>query len=264
MRWRLVRAGIGLAVLAAVCIVSAWATGEEVTEDQGAAPLTVSVPAGEKPSPGKLKPGPWKVLHLAAKAKKTLLRLPEDGPIQPIDELVLTGPEVGHPFLFGQYAINGQFGITGGLLQPSSGLNAACLLGTADHFELEGLVNAEGLGGWFLLFGWAEGRGQMIYNVNMKTSGCLWNTFRLVRGVAVKESHAELNRFEWKGGLPLQCRVANNLLSLRVGTVQIVSDLELTDYAPGEIILGTYDTKYGARPLKIQSLRIRPLTPVLK
>lgn len=213
--------------------------------------------------PGKPKTVPkWQVLYLGGKqGVRGTKPLDEKSLLKPITELELTGPSEGHPFLLGAFSINGRFGIMDGLLTRTEGLNAAVELANVENFELEGIVNAEGLGGWFMMVGLHEGHGHVISNVTMKTSGSPWQYCEYRGGKGIVETHREINRLEWKGFQPLFISVKDRKLSFRVGTVRIADEIEIENYHKGRLILATYDTKYGAMPIRVRSLRIRELPP---
>lgn len=204
----------------------------------------------------------WQVLHLASKApRRGVHPLDEKSGLKNLPELNLVGPSPGHPFLLGNFAINGRFGVQDAALMRTEGLNAAILLGEVEDFELEGLVNAEGLGGWFWLLGFADGHGYLVYNVTMKTSGSPWQFCEIRGNKAIEESHREINRLEWKGVQPLALSVKAKKLSLRVGSARLADGIDVDNYGKGQLILGTYDTQYGALPVRVSSLRVREIKP---
>lgn len=217
--------------------------------------------AAAQPKTGKTA-AKWQVLHLASKApRRGIHPLDEKSPVVGLTELNLTGPNPGHPFLLGHFAINGRFGIQDAALSRTEGFNAAVKLADVEDFELEGLVNAEGLGGWFWLLGFENGHGYMIYNVTMKTSGSPWQFCEFRGHKAIVETHREINRLEWKGVQPLLLSVKEQELALRVGTARLAEGIELENYHKGQLIVGTYDTEYGALPVRLHSLRIRAADP---
>jgi hypothetical protein len=161
--------------------------------------------------------------------------------------------------LLGQFAINGEFGIAGGLLTRVTGANAAIEVAEAENFELEGMIQAEGTGGWFILVGWKDGTGHALFQIGTRTSGCPWFHCYFKEGVADKDSHVEFGRIEWKGPQPLALSVNDKAVTLKVGTSKLANQLALRDYTPGGILIGTYDTQYGPRNVQIQSLRIKKI-----
>lgn len=217
------------------------------------------IDASAQPKTGK-PPARWQVLHLASKApRRGIHPLDDKSTLKSLPELNLIGPSPGHPFLLGNFAINGRFGIQDAALTRTEGLNAAIQLAEVEDFELEGLVNAEGLGGWFWLFGFADGHGYMVYNVTMKTSGSPWQLCEFRGNKAIEETHREINRLEWKGMQPLILSVKEKKLSLKVGSVRLADGIELENFHKGQLILGTYDTEYGALPVRVGSLRVREI-----
>lgn len=211
-------------------------------------------------SADELTPGKWKVLHLRSRRiVPNVQPLREGSGLSNVEVLDLKGPHPGHPFLFGNFAINGKMGIAEGNIQRVEGKNAAVSLGEHDEFDLEGVIDGGGTGGLFLMFGWKDGRGNLVYNVTMQRSGSPWHQCEFRRGMVVPESDTEINRYEWEGPKPVVIRVADGRLTLRIDTTTIATERELENYAAGEIMLGSYDTKLDPRPLQIHSLRIRPL-----
>ena len=52
--------------------------------------------------------------------------------------------------------------------------------------------------------------------------------------------------------------VENKKLNLKIGNrTAVIRDMPLPNYQRGQIILGTYDTRYGPKDIQIRSLRIR-------
>ncbi|ODA31249.1 hypothetical protein A6X21_22510 [Planctopirus hydrillae] len=201
---------------------------------------------------------PWEILFLPPRQRKVGVQaLPEKGPIKLVKTLNLSGPVKGHPHLLGEFAINGEFGILNNLLSRVTGANAAIEIGSAHQFELEGMMQAEGTGGWFFLLGWKDGSGHALFQIGTRTSGSPWFHCVFKEGAAEKDSHVEFGRMEWKGSLPVSLVVKDQAASLKVGTLQLAQNLPLRDYSEGGIYIGTYDTQYGPRNLQIQSLRLR-------
>ncbi|MDX1965907.1 MAG: hypothetical protein SFV23_01940 [Planctomycetaceae bacterium] len=184
--------------------------------------------------------------------------LPKTSGLSNLTELKLTGSMKRDRFHLGEIAVNGEFGIDQGLLSRTAGRCAAVqLVSEIGDFELEGQINAESLGGWFWLIGWKDGHGYGIYNVTLKTSGSPWFLSEFRGGVGIAETHQEINRYEWRGMESLRLSVIENRLSLQVGTASLARELELPGYHAGAIILGTYDTPYGPRNIRVQGLRYR-------
>lgn len=199
----------------------------------------------------------WKVLHFTARPRRGVLRLPKSSPLEVLEDFEITGPKLNDPFLLGKSKVDGDWGIVNGLVQQVSGRHAALKLGRGENFEFEGVLRAEGVGGWYILVGWDKGHGYAIYNVNLKVSGSPWHVCEFRGGTGIDDTHEELNRYECRGAEGFRMSVVDGTLNLQINTTQVIEDLELPNYHEGDIILGTYDTKYGPKPVKIQSLRIR-------
>lgn len=205
--------------------------------------------AGEKPV----------VLHLQTRGPNRPTPLPKKSPLVSLEDLRFTGPEPSHPFVLGNFATDGQWGLVQGYVQVISGKDAALQLAWADNFELEGVIEHAGLGGWFFLVGWDQGRGYALSNVLMKESGSPWFISEFRGNKAIPDRTVQHEMFEWKGEQTFRLTIQQKLLSLDVGRFHVLDRQPLENYSPGRIILGVYDTRYGPKPLRVRSLKIRSL-----
>ncbi len=199
----------------------------------------------------------WTVLVNPARPRPGIVEFTEKSPIQNVPEFKLLGPSVGHPFCLGEFNVDGKWATVQGAVQVTEGKNALLSLATADQFEMEGLINQEGIGGWLMLLGWNQGHGFSLSNVTLKDSGAPWFVCEYRAAEAIVLTNNEVKQFQWKGDQPFRMIVKDKLLSVTVGEAAIVKEYPLDNYTAGQIYLGTYDTKYGPRPVKIRSLRIR-------
>lgn len=199
----------------------------------------------------------WTWLYQPRRARAGIAPLPEDSPLEPLVGFQLEGIKPDHPFLIGTFSAGGRWGVARGLLFPAQGTDTALCLARAEEFDLDALLYPEGLGGWFVLFGWENGHGYGIYNVEMKESGSPWFTCEFRDSKAIKATHGEISRYSWKGAERLRMTLKEKKLSLKIGDEMIVNDYEYPNYSAGDLIIGTYDTQYGPKRLRIQSLRIR-------
>lgn len=199
----------------------------------------------------------WTMLHRPRGTKKEVAPIPKSSPLEVLNQLELTVPAGSDPFHFGNFKSQGEWGVVRGVLKPVSARNTACKLARGENFELEGMLNVEGLGGWFVLLGWDNGHGYMIYNVTLRTSGSPWIVAEFRGSKRLNETHREFYRFAWQGVQPLRMIVDNKKLSLRIGPEVVAHELPLPNYHQGDIIVGTYNTPYGPKPLQIYALRIR-------
>lgn len=199
------------------------------------------------------------VLWTPRRSGPLLAPLPKKSKLISLQELTFIGPEPSHPFVLGNFDVDGRWGLERGVISRVEGNNAALQVAWADEFELEGVMEMTGLGGWFLLLGWNEGGGYAISNVVMKDSGSPWfvSQFRGTR--AIEDQTVELDKFLWKGEQPFRLKVQAEKINLEVGRHRVVNEFPIEGYAPGRIILGTYDTRYGPRMVRIGSLKIRAL-----
>ncbi|MBX3443813.1 MAG: hypothetical protein KF774_15500 [Planctomyces sp.] len=201
----------------------------------------------------------WTVLHAPNQRVAGRRPLPPKATLQNLDDLTFTGPQPGHPFVIGNFADDGDFGLVDGGIQLTSGANAALQLPSADQFELEGIMEQVDFGGWFFLVGWADGRGFLVSNPTMKESGSPWIVCELRGGVAIADTVEDLPDFEWRRSQPFRIQVQDDALTLEVGKVKVIDGRALANYSSGRVLLGVYDTRYGPKPIRIQSLRMRAL-----
>jgi len=201
----------------------------------------------------------WTVLYKRGRPTRKPLALQKSSPLKAMEDFRITGPHPSHAFLLGNFASNAEWGIVDGYVQMTSGDDGALQLGWADQFELEGIAEHAGYGSWFMLLGWDEGAGHAFYNCNLKDSGSPWFTCRFEESKAVKDSSQEYPKQEWRKSQPFKLTIQNNKLSLMVGRFPVFDEIELEGYQPGRIVFGIHDTRYGTKPIRIQSLRIRAL-----
>lgn len=202
----------------------------------------------------------WTILLRPGRAAPQPRPLPANGPIRPLTELQFTGPKPAHPFVLGNFAADGQFGVVNGGIELVEGRNAALrLVEGARDFELEGRIAMKDYGGWFLLLGWNEehGNGYVVHHCTMKESGAPWFITEMRGHSAVEETTQELKQLEWKRMQDVRVEVRNSLLTFQLGPTKVLDGEMLPNYQPGAIVFGVYDTKYGPRPVHLESLRIR-------
>ncbi len=201
----------------------------------------------------------WTVLVNPGRQRPGVIEFTDKSPIQNVDELSLLGPMAGHPFGLGDFAEDGRWAASRGVVQPIEGKNALLHLATADQFELEGIIHQEGFGGWLMLLGWNQGHGYSLSNYTLKESGSPWYVCEYRGDEAIVPTNNEVKQYEWKAEQPFHMTLKNKQLSVEVAKVPILEDYPLENYTAGELYLGTYDTRYGPKPIKIRSLRIRSL-----
>lgn len=188
--------------------------------------------------------------------------IPANAPLKPLADFSLTGPMPAHPFVLGNFAVDGQFGIVGGGIELAEGRNAALqLVPLADQFELEGRIAMKDFGGWFLLVGWNNetGNGYVVHNCTMKESGSPWFLTEMRGRKAVEGTNQELKQLEWKQIQDVRVSVRESKLTFQLGPTKVLDRESLPNYQPGALIFGVYDTRYGPRPVHLDSLRIRAI-----
>jgi hypothetical protein len=199
----------------------------------------------------------WTVLVAPNKGASGIKPLPTKGKLTNYGDLSLTGPKPGHPFVMGDFDVDGDFSLVNGGLERTSGSNAAVLLPKADQFELEGMMEQIEFGGWFVLVGWEDGRGYLLSNPTMKESGSPWFFSELRGGVAIPEGTNQHPDLEWLKLQPFKLTVAEKKFTMEVGKRKVLDGLEMENYAPGRVVLGVYNTRYGPKKIRINSLRMR-------
>jgi len=140
-----------------------------------------------------------------------------------------------------------------------SGEDGALQIGLADQFELEGICEQVEYGGFFFLLGYDQGRGHGVINTTMKSSGSPWFVCEFRGDQAIEDSNEQFDDFEWRKAQPFKLTVQNNSLSLLVGRFTVFEKLPLNNYQPGRIIFGVYETRYGTKPIRFKSLRLRAI-----
>lgn len=206
----------------------------------------------------------WTTILRASRPAPQPRPLPAGAAVKSLTEFSFTGPMPAHPFVLGNFAADGEFGVVNGGLELVTGRNAALqLVPLADQFELEGRIAMKDLGGWFLLVGWNDetGNGYAVHNCLMKESGSPWFITELRGRKAVEGTNQELKQLEWKRIQDVRVTVRDSQLTFQLGPTKVLDGEMLPNYQPGSIIFGVYDTRYGPRPVHLDSLRIRAVEP---
>lgn len=239
-------------VVSVLCFIVAYSTVR-------AQDIPAEVPAAQAPpaAPVVNITDKWTVLVNPGRPRPGIVEFTDKSPIQNVAEFKLKGPSVGHPFCLGEFAVDGRWAAAQGAVQVVEGKNALLSLATADEFELEGIIHQEGMGGWLMLLGWNQGHGYSLSNVTLKDSGAPWFVCEYRGAEAIVLTNNEVKQFEWKGEMPFRMTVKDKLLSVTVDKTAIIEEYPLDNYTAGQLSLGTYDTRYGPRPVKVRSLRIR-------
>ncbi len=201
----------------------------------------------------------WTVLVNPGRPRPQVIEFTDKSPLQNVKEFKLLGPSVGHPFCLGEFIVDGRWATAKGTVQVVEGTNTLLSLATADQFEMEGIIHQEGSGGWLMLLGWNQGHGYSLSNVSLIKSGAPWFLCEYRNAEAIALTNNEVKQFNWDGEQAFRMTVKDKLLTVMVGKTAIVEEYPLENYTAGQIFLGTYNTRYGARPVKVKSLRIRAL-----
>ncbi len=197
------------------------------------------------------------VIYAPVRARAAQGTFPKSLRVKQLHDFEFTGPMPSHPFVLGNFVSDARWAVVDGYLQAISGHDGALQLAWANEFQLEGVIEQAGFGGWFMLVGWDEGRGFAIHNVTMKESGSPWFITEFRGGKAIEGRSHEITKVEWKGEQPFRLQIVDEKLSLNVGRHRVFENQALPGYTEGQIILGIHDTRYGPRPLRIKSLKIQ-------
>ncbi len=110
------------------------------------------------------------------------------------------------------------------------GKNALLSLAVADSFELEGILELDGLGGWLMLLGWHEGHGYSLSNVTLKDSGSPWFVCEYRGNEAIVPTNNEVRQLQWKGVNPFRMSVKEQKLTVQVDKAFVVENYPLENY----------------------------------
>ncbi len=199
----------------------------------------------------------WEVIYSGKKTKQTRIVPLEKFKVIGSEDLQFIGPKPGDQYQLGKFKIDGEWAVQQGELKRTKGKNAAIIVAEAENFELEGVLNASSVGGWFILLGWKDGNGYGLYNMTFKKSGSPWFLTEFNDGEAI-DFGEELHQYNWKDEEPFWLSVKNKQLNLTIGDeTKVIRDRLLPEYARGQLLIGTYDTRYGPKDVRIKSLRIR-------
>lgn len=199
----------------------------------------------------------WTVLHLEKKPSTRPKVIPNQSPLQTLFNLEFNGSQIDQPFLLGKFKSSSAWFIQNGYLQPVEAKNSAIQLGIAENFELQGIINAEGTGGWYILTGWHQQSGYMLSAVTLRQSGSPWHLEEIRNGQGLAGTHQEIFRHDWKGDQRFRLSVKDKALTLKIGKETLLDKQLQPQYQTGAIIVGGYETPYGPKPLKIRSMRVR-------
>lgn len=201
----------------------------------------------------------WKILFGPQPPTLNKRSLPDKFPMEIQKDVRLEGVNPNDPFLFNDFRSDGLWGINGGRLTVTAGSDTMLKLSNQENFSLEGVMNAEGLGGWYILFGWKDGHGYMLYNATLKTSGSPWMFTEFRGSKAIEGTHGEIYQYDWKKDQPLYLTVKDKKVTLIIEKKKIADEIEIPNYSQGDIMIGTYNTRYGPKRVKIKTLRIKEL-----
>ena len=246
-----------LAWLFVIGMFLAGSIGAEDPKPELTEPPAIGDAAAESELPTVTITDKWTILVNPIRPRPGIYEFNDKSLIQNVEEFEFTGPMVGHPFGLGDFSEEGRWAISQGVVLPVAGKHALLHLATADEFELEGIIHQEKVGSWLMLLGWNQGHGYSVSNVTLQESGSPWFVCEYRGGEAVVPSNNEVKQFEWKADQSFRMLVKDKQLSVTVGMTAILEDYPIENYSIGDLFLGTYDTRYGPKPIQVRSLRIR-------
>lgn len=203
--------------------------------------------------------GNWTVRFLDKNPSSRKRPVPKNSNLKVLDDLQLIGAKMENQHLLGEFRSKGEWAWQQGYLLPTEKQDSALRIGFVEDFELQGIWNVEGRGGWFILLGYEDGHGYVLENTTFISSGSPWHLAELRGGRGIPDSFREVSRYDWEGDQAVRLSVKNKELTLKVGDEDLIVDEPLDNYGPGELIIGTFRGRYAPKPLKIRSLRIRSL-----
>lgn len=152
--------------------------------------------------------------------------------------------------------VDGSWELSGAALQRIGGTSAAVSFGVAKDFEFEGRVDYGNEGGSFFLLGWKGTSGYLIQEIGLRKSAG-WVLSEVRDGNNVPATNKHLNSAKVRGDCPIVMSISDKKLKMKVASNVIADDVGLPNYVESDIIIGTYPSGYGPRPLRIISARIR-------
>ncbi|HUG20350.1 MAG TPA: hypothetical protein VMM56_15295, partial [Planctomycetaceae bacterium] len=207
----------------------------------------------------KLSKRKWTTLVLLNPNLKGASPIPDDFPIWNFEKGYSfrgSGVDVNQ---LGDYLVDGEFIIRDGYLRREFGNSALLRLPAAEDFELEGVIQLEGPGGWLMLLGWdlESSSGYVIYNTKLRVSGSTWFVIEIAGGNPVPDSERELVKRDAEGVGALRVLIDKKKVSMQAADEYLFRDEALPNYNPGHVAIGTFSTQYGPQNIGIRSLRMR-------
>lgn len=204
----------------------------------------------------------WTVRFIDTNPSRKPKVLPPDSGLKVLKNLPISGGGAGNPHLLSQLNPQSEWFIQEGYLMPADKTDSALRIARVEDFELQGIWNAEGRGGWYILLGYNDGHGYVLENTQFisKESGSPWHITELRGGEGIDDTFRKVcheHRFEWKKDQPVRLKVDDQKLSLKVGDEQLIDEEPIPNYSAGELVIGTFKGRYEPKPLKFRSLRIR-------
>lgn len=158
-----------------------------------------------------------------------------------------------------KYSVDGQFLWTVGCVERTGGPSAALSFGKFDDFTFESSADYGREGGSFILIGWdvETGSGYLIRDLQLRTMAW-WSIDEMKDGSTVPNTHHLItDKIRVNGRNSFRLSVSNNELDFDIGNNSLLKGHKLPNYREGSLILASYPSQYGPRPIKIFTARIR-------
>lgn len=240
-------------------VVSSSETDESTEEKQEPEQKENPEEKQDKREEIKLSKRRWTTLVLLQDNLKGEFPLPDNFPIWNYEKgYDFVGARVdGHRL--GNFRTDGEFIIRDGYLRREFGNTALLHLPAAENFELEGIMQTEGPGGWLILLGWdvEKKSGYVIYNTQSRVSWSIWFLVEIIDGKAVPDSEKKIVDRHANGEGALRVLMDKKKVSMQAVGAYLFRDEELPNYKEGHVAIGTFSPQYGPKDIGIKSLRMK-------
>ena len=244
-----------IAVLGAVIIIGDLMRqpdneGQNQTQQQNG-PEPVADAGGdvvEEPDPVEAEPPPNEF--------KTLFPGPE---MTQLPDLEFRGIRNSNGFRMTVTSVIGEMEIVdGALVTEDRETTAMVLQESIEDFELELVGDFRDRGDLFFLMGWdhESSSGVLLYTMGL-VNAWPWIVTRIEDAVEVGEYEKSGKHFRIRSEGTLKVKVQDKKIWLTFSDVKIAEGLDLPDYGPGALILGTAPNQYQGKAIRIDTIRLR-------
>jgi hypothetical protein len=212
----------------------------------------------ERPEP-ELSTTKWTNLVALRSRQRRDAPLPDNFPVWNVEKGYSFAGAASDPHRLAKYEGDGEFIIRKGYLRRELGNSALLRLPSAENFDIEGIMQCEGVGGWLILLGWdfEQKSGYIVYNTKLRVSGSHWFLIEIDEGQPIISSERKLAERDAKGEGALRLRMDDQKLSLQVSDALLIREEKLPNYKAGHVAIGTFSPPYGPQDIGIKSLRMK-------